>query len=225
MIFPHRRGPSAIGTGSSAAGLSKEEGIMKTVNRLMQTAMLAACVTGCSVGNDFVKPDGKMLTLGQTTYHEILQRFGSPRQEGSVSKNDRIMKTATYAYASTLGKSVRDGATAGRAMGFYFLDNSLVGYDFLSTFPEDHTDFDESKVEQIKKGETTRVNLLELLGQPGGIYRYPMIKSKEDEALVWKYLHIRGSMFSVKPYLKSIVVTLDADNKVKEIEFAASGEK
>ena len=50
-------------------------------------------------------------------------------------------------------------------MGFYFFDEVLVGHEFLSSWAEDHTDFDEKKVSTIVKGKTTRAEVIQLLGQ------------------------------------------------------------
>jgi hypothetical protein len=51
-----------------------------------------AILAGCYLGRNSIRPARKSLSLGGTTYGENLQRFGSPRQEGSVTKNDSIIK-------------------------------------------------------------------------------------------------------------------------------------
>lgn len=198
---------------------------MTTVIQLIGVIALTMSLVGCSVGRDFIRPELGSLSLGKTTYHEILQRFGSPREEGSVTKNDKLMKTATYVYSSAAAKPFADGVTPARGLSFHFLDNDLVGYNFNSSFADDHTNFDESNVNRIKKGETTRQDLVKLFGQPGGVQRFPLVKSKEDEALVWQYLQVKRSGLTFKAYIKNLEVTVGADNIVKDVEYSASGER
>lgn len=198
------------------------------MRRALQLAVLVSLITiigGCSVGRDFVRPEFGSLILGETTYHEILERFGTPREEGSVTKNDAIMKTVTYGYSSTGAKPLVDGVTPARGLTFSFLDNQLVGYIFTSSFSADHTEFDESKLNRIKKGQTNRAGLIELIGQPGGMQKYPLTKSKEDEVLVWQYVHVKQSVLGLKPYAKTLGVTVGTDNIVKDLEFSTMGEK
>jgi len=111
-----------------------------------------------------VRPQADSLQLGTTTYDQVLQRYGDPRRTGTQVRNGETLKTVSYAYA--VGTPFVDDVPA-RASGFYFLNGVLVGYEYLSSFREDKTDFDETKVQQIKKGETTRWRVIELFGQPG----------------------------------------------------------
>ena len=55
-------------------------------------------------------------------------------------------------------------------MSFHFWDGVLVGYDFLSAFDEDKTNFDDTRVSEMKKGETTEAQVVALFGPPGGKY-------------------------------------------------------
>lgn len=198
---------------------------MNTAMQLIAAIALTMSLVGCSVGRNFVRPDVGSLSLGKTTYHEILQRFGSPRQEGTVAKNDAIMKTANYAYSTAGGKPFVEGVTPARGLTFYFLDNDLVGYEFISSFAEDHTDFDESKISRIKKGETTKNNVVELFGQPGGVQKYPLIQSKDMGAYVWQYAQVKRSGLSIKAYIKQLKVILGKNDLVADIEYSATGER
>ena len=51
----------------------------------------------------------------------------------------------------------------------------LVGHEFTSSFKEDHTDFSEARVAEIKQGETKEAGVLELLGRPTGLYVFPLV--------------------------------------------------
>lgn len=92
-----------------------------------------------------------------------MARLGSPYREGVVTKNEQQIKTASYAYASAGGEGAAEGVTPARGQGFYYSNNKLVGYDFSSSWKEDNTNFDGGKVAQIKKGESTRADVLRLL--------------------------------------------------------------
>jgi hypothetical protein len=184
------------------------------------TAIVFAMTTGCA-GKDFVRPDSTELKNGQTTYDQIVEQFGKPSREGTVLKNEKMVTTASYAYASVAGKSHR-GGTGARGMGYYFFNDILVGYEFISSFEEDHTDFDEMKISQIIEGTTTLDEVIQLLGKPSGYYTYPLIEAKTDEAAVYAYSDVRGT-FKMKLFQKLLVVTYDDDRVVTKVEYTSSG--
>jgi hypothetical protein len=150
---------------------------------------------------------------------QATQRFGKPFREGTVTKNDQTIKVLSYAYASAGGTPLHQGAVAGRALSLYFYNDVLVGHEFISTWLEDNTDFDESKVGQIAKGQTTRADLTQLLGRPSGYLIYPMIKSRTGEAAVYVYSE---TMFSRKNYRKTLVVSFDQGGIVSDVDFNSS---
>jgi hypothetical protein len=93
------------------------------------------------------------------------------------------------------------------------------------SYKDDLTDFDETKVAEIRKGDTKRAEVERLFGQAGGLYTYPLIKTKRENALVYLYSQTRSAPFSVKMYLKKLVVTVDETGTVTDVEFNTSGEK
>lgn len=176
---------------------------------------------GCA-GRNFVRPDPDSLILGKTTYEEIIGQFGKPAEEGSLLKNEKMVKIISYSYSSAIGSApLIKGVTPGRAMSFYFLDDLLVGYDFVSSFKEDHSNFDETKVSQIKKGATSQALVIDLLGEPTGVYIYPLIDSEKDKALVYLYGHVK----EYKIYQKSLIVSVGSDGLVTDVNFATSGQE
>ena len=58
--------------------------------------------------------------------------------------------------------------TPARSQAFYFADLVLVGHEFSSSFREDHTEFAEASVTEIKKGETNEATVIDRLGPPTG---------------------------------------------------------
>ena len=192
--------------------------------RLAITAVLAVLLAACA-GRDFVRPAPESLKNGQTTYKEVLAQFGDPYREGTVVKNDKTVKTLGYAYASVGGKPYREGVTPARAIAFYFFDDVLVGHEFISSWAEDNSDFDEGKVKDVVKGKTTRAEVIALLGRPAGYYIFPLIKQQPGEAAVYLYSETRGSAFNLKFYRKLLLVTFDTSGVVTEVDFTSSGTK
>ena len=182
-------------------------------------------VTGCAAGTNFVRVADDALILGQTTSKQVSARLGSPYQEGVATKNNQQIKTSSYTYASAGGDAAAEGVTPARAQGFYFFDNELVGYEFTSSWKEDSTNFDSGRVSQIKKGESTRSDVVHLLGNPGGKYIYPMIPNKDEDAINYLYSQVKSSGFKFKVYQKLLVVTFNKQGVVTNVEFTESGEQ
>jgi hypothetical protein len=134
------------------------------------TAALVAVGAGCTGGKEFTRPTADSVELGKTTMTQIRDRVGKPRRELNTVKECVQTKTLTYAYseATPFGETV-----PARAMSFHFWDGVLVGYDFLSSFDEDKTNFDDARVSEIKKGETTEAQVVALFGPPGGQVHLP----------------------------------------------------
>jgi len=189
------------------------------------TARLALALSIAIVGCAGAQPPKDDLALGRTSRQEILQRLGSPYREDTVTKNGKQLKTMTYAFATTGGTPVRAGVSATRGQGFYFFDDKLAGYDFSSSWKEDQTDFDGAKVPQIKKGVTTRDEVLRLIGRPGGKYGYPLISDPKGQADVYLYAESSGNPFNVKFYQKHLVVTYDNRGVVSNVEYQEIGQK
>ena len=139
--------------------------------------------------------------------------------------NGEIVEFLTFTQTSvrkSLAKAKK--VTPARALSFHFRDSILVGYEFVSSFKEDHTDFDEAKVSQIKMGETTVEGVKELLGNNCGEHRHPLVSGEAQRALVYGYSQVKGS-FKLKVYQKVLVVTIDSSGVVIDVNLRTSGEK
>ena len=117
------------------------------------------------------------------------------------------------------------GVTPARALGFYFLKNILVGHEFTSSYSGDNTYFEDSKVNQIKKETATRSQVIQIMGKDYGEYIYPLIKEKDENALVYMYSQAKGSAFNLKFYLKVLIVSFDKNDIVTDINFSSSGQR
>ena len=190
-------------------------------------ALIPLLVWGCA-GRDFARATPDSLQLGKTTYAEIIARFGSPRREGTLLKNERTVKAITYAYAGG-GSALVRGVTPARAQTFYFMDLVLVGHEFVSSFREDHTDFPEAKIGEIKKGETTEAQVVQLMGPPAGMFIFPLVRGANEKGLIYTYSQTRVEHIPFAPkirsYHKALVVSVTGNGLVRDVQFSASGEK
>jgi hypothetical protein len=194
----------------------------RTVPFLLIGTMLL--VAGCA-GRDFVKPSPDALMLGKTSYEAVLRQLGEPYRKGSSLKEGQTVTSITYAYANAWATSGLGNVTPARSMTLSFVHDVLVGYDFTSSYTEDLTDFDETKVAQIRTGETKQTEVEQLLGPAGGMYAYPLIKRGPERALVYLYAQTRTKPFSVDVYLRKLVVAVDGNGIVTDVDFNTSGEK
>lgn len=192
---------------------------MLKMSRIALAIATAFFLISCA-GTNFVRPEPESISLKKTTYQDIVSQFGKPYREGTKLKNEKMIKSIAYAYSSVGGAPLYEGVTPARAMAFHFLDDTLVGYEFSSSFKEDNSDFDDSKIGLIKKNETTRGQVVSLLGEPQGAYVFPLIESRENRAMVYMYNQFKN----YKVYQKLLIVSL-SDDKVADIEFTASGTK
>ena len=195
------------------------------MKRVSVTVFIAVFLTACAAGTNFQKLEVNQLVYGSDTPETIKQKLGEPYSEGTITKNEKQFKTMSYAYASGRGSAAYKGVTAGRGQGFYFFQNKLVGHDFTSSWEIDSTDFDESKISEIKEGSTTIQEVIELLGSPDGEYIFPLATNETEKAKVYSYSQVKGSVFSMKFYRKLLIVTHDENGIVTEVEYESSGEK
>lgn len=197
---------------------------MNILSRLIFAIATSAALAGCA-GTNFKRPDPQALTVGTSTSSDVTKVMGAPMQVGELLKNDQKLKTTRYAYAATGGVSLYPEVVPARAMFFSTFNDVLVSQEFISSFKEDATEFDESKIKEIQKGKTTRVEVLTLIGKPTGEAIYPIIKNANDTALVYNYSHVRGSVFNMKFYAKALIVSFDKNGVVTDVEYTSSGEK
>ena len=200
---------------------------MKKIKRnvaLIFIALLASnCVGTSGVNFERVKED--TISLGVTTYDDIVNRMGDSFAEDVYKKNNKQFKLIGYTYASTGGSATSKRVIAGRQQLFYFYKDILVGQQFTSSWQVDHTDFDETKVEQINKGESTKEDVINLLGRPSGKLIYPLSKNKGEEILIYSYYEGRRYAYTIEYFQKYLEVECDQMGTVTEIEYTETGNK
>ena len=110
-------------------------------------------------------------------------------------------------------------------MVFLTHNDLLVAEEFVSSFPNDATEFDETKIPGIVKGKSTKSEVLAGLGKPNGAGVYPFIKTKGETAVIYSYAHAKGNAFNMKFYSKTLIVSFDANGIVSDVEYTANGER
>lgn len=185
----------------------------------------ALLLVGCSakVGQDFIKPNNGSLTLGQTTYAQATEKIGKPYKESIKTINDRQINEATYTYIDTAGDGVESRVVPVRLLTLSFTDDKLVGQIFLSSFKVDNSDFDNSKVSTIKKGETTYSEVIAILGNPTGRKIVPLVVSPSVKGISYGFVMTKTRLIGsgTDSSVKTIDVEFDDKDIVSKI-FATS---
>jgi outer membrane protein assembly factor BamE (lipoprotein component of BamABCDE complex) len=196
---------------------------MHSLLRVVIACGAAAILAGCA-GADFKRPDTQSLVVGKSTSSDVVRVMGAPRQTGEALKNDQKIRTFSYVYAEAAGAAAAPGVTPARAMVFSTYNEVLVGQEFVSSFAQDSTNFDDSKIAAIVKGKSTRDDVVAVLGKPSAEYLYPMLKQQGDTGIGYNYSQAKGSAFNMRFYRKALVVSFDKDGRVTDIDYSASGE-
>jgi hypothetical protein len=179
-----------------------------TPRRSVRVGILTAVLAGaCLLGAGFSRPDPGSFTLGQTTEQEIRARFGKPAGEAAARIGGKLVTTLRYAYAEA-----RSIAVPVRTMAYAFHEGRLVGFDYMSSFSADQTGFDELALKRIKRGESTRIEALDMVGKPSGQFIYPSAYATAPGRRADVYSHSRSEKLSSG-------VTLETTTKVLAIMF------
>ncbi|MCQ4273299.1 hypothetical protein NA655_19875 [Pseudomonas kuykendallii] len=197
---------------------------MKLKGAVSMVVLAAALLSGCA-GSNFVRPAADALATGTSTKSDVVQKLGKPERTGEITKNDKKLDVATYVYAQNTGVGAYPGVIAARSLTYTFLDGVLTSQEFMSSFKEDVTDFDGDKVPMIIKGKSTRADVVSLLGKPTGEAIFPVIPQQNEKALIYSYSQTTGTVFNLKFYSKSLVVSFDPNDVVSNVEYTSSGSK
>jgi hypothetical protein len=185
-------------------------------------AAVLAVAVGCAGGaRYFTLSQANQLALGKTTAPEVVSQFGPPHQRGTVLKDGVEVLSLSYSYADAQAPSTAPGVAAVKALALYFARDILVGYESLSTFRADSSDFDDTRVSDIARGTTTEAQVRELVGRPSGMYVYPLTRAPDERALVFLYGLKKGAAPLARKYL---VITLDGSGIVRDVLFEKSGD-
>lgn len=197
---------------------------MKSSIRTLFAVLAIALVTGCA-GTNFKRPQTGVVVVGKSTPDDVMRVMGTPRQTGEALVNEQKVKTMTYVFATAGGESLYPGVVPARAMTFAAFQDRIVGQEFVSSFKEDASEFDDSRIASIVKGKTTRKEVVALLGKPSGEVVYPMVKQKDHSGLVYTYSQAKGTVFNMKFHSKSLTVSFTPADVVVDLDYKSIGEK
>lgn len=204
---------------------------MRTIIAVLALLGLA----GCTTGTDFARPTLDAFTLGTTTRADIVAAYGEPPEESAITITPSQIKPA--ATESRLNGAPVAGSF--RRMIYSFEDRSetiwvsataihnkflicvlwndaLVSYDYSSDFAKDSTDFDSVATKTLAIGQTTKQQLIDVLGPPTGRAVYPAILRQDDEKWYYFFLGIKDG----KTYKKLLEVLFGPDDVVADFRMA-----
>jgi hypothetical protein len=132
------------------------------------------------VGRDFSRAPFASFVLDSTSVAEVEAALGPPMKQttvkGLVAATSKSLVPGTpYAltalnyYFFPNGMGLVSQGHAGKAASLVFLDGRLIAYGADSSLPEDaNAPIDEARLESLHQCQTTRSQVIALLGQPNG---------------------------------------------------------
>jgi hypothetical protein len=204
--------------------------------RRLATYLFLLCLGACHTGHDFPRPTPDSLVLGQSMRAEILRTYGKPTRESSavlssaqtegVTRGEFDMTpvsgsfaTLIYLYADRT-RMVLMGARSpppAKVAAFDFWNETLIAYNFVSTFKEESSNFDDSRIAEIRKGQSTKADIAQLFGPPSGRAIYPAVQHQGNEKFVYSYVQVRNS----ERFAKRLEVLFDANGIVLDYRFVS----
>jgi len=188
--------------------------------------VLSMCllISSCLSSQTVTRPLDNSLVLRQTTIQEILKRHGNPSQYSESIRNFEPIATYLYAETSRTAKPLHEHVQSIKTLAMNFHKDILVSYNFLANHANDHTDFDESKVELMQKGKHTKADVRNLLGTPAGKGVWPIIA--DENALMWVYRYAHASYKNGNPpqiYDKELAITFNEKGIVSDLKYTVKG--
>lgn len=192
-------------------------------SRIIQTIFLFL-VIGCA-GKNSGKLEDDQIDFQSFTPDNIYQLLGKPYREVTVTRNNREFRTMVYAYSSQAGSPVYEDVIAARAQTFFF-EGKPLGHEFESSLAIDATDFDETKIESVRKGVSTIHEVVNLIGKPGGEYIYPLTRSPGEKTKVYLFSHVKeAGPMRLETYVEKLVVSYDETGLVTGMDFKSRGSR
>ncbi|MGE5465606.1 MAG: hypothetical protein ACM3RQ_00370 [Methanocella sp.] len=186
---------------------------------------------GCATaGRDFPRPTEQDLKLGQTSKVEVIGKYGPPKEERTVTMKLKapdakepdpnaesgLLTRAFYSFVDPRGDAI-DGVSPQRAAYFWFWNDKLISYHYLSSFKQDSTDFPTDAITKIERGKSTESEVRALLGQPSGYGIYPETKYPEDRSLVYAYFEWNKAHRNTQ--FKKLMVYIKPDGVVRDLKY------
>ena len=182
-------------------------------------SIIVLLMAGCADG-PVLRSTSDSFVLGRTTLAEVAGHYGWASKSWDRIFRNKTVHIVMYLQASdSSDKPYRLGLSATRAARYYFVENILIGHDFDSSWASDTTDFDMTLIERVKEGQSTRAQVVDLLGKPVGYYKYPLIEEQAHEALVYLYQELAFTRPGVRANRKEVIIAVDQVGVVKSIKY------
>ena len=138
-------------------------------------AIVALWFLGCA--SSLKAPDPAKVVKGVTTYDEVIARYGQPTRELRHSDGTRVLQYSSLKRVQSVTGDRSDAggfyfrllsmlvSPQGKVMNYAYHENTQPVY-WRQEFLETGRPITEDKLRQIRKGATTRGDLIQLLGRP-----------------------------------------------------------
>lgn len=182
-------------------------GINRVLLGLLFTVLL---LSGCAT-TQFSRLTDERITLGQSSRQVVEAIMGKPAQKHSVITHGENIEGISYAYAAPIALGSNMPV---KSQSFFFHKDILVGHAYTNSWKEGTTNFDESKIQQIKEGATHIDEVFKLLGRPGGEQIYPLTEAENEKVATYLYYQIKKGLLTVKPHQKLLTIIYDRNTGV-----------
>lgn len=184
----------------------------------------SALLSACAVGTDFVRPSADTIELGKTTYKQVEERFGKPKDETRIQHNRELLRAVSYSYANDFDRPKMPNTMAMRQLIFLFSGDIVVMESFNSSFATDSTDFDQHKVGDIVKGKTRCDEVERLLGRPSGRAIFPIVDKHGESAISYEFSYVKRPLLQFKTYKKGLQIICDSAGVVSDVSYTEAGD-
>jgi len=177
---------------------------------------------GVSCATGFQRPSLSSLTLGQTTKESVLRTYGNPERTRDGFQNDQPITSLEYVSAT---RHIT-GQIELKVYSFAFVEDRLVGFSFASTSPGEQRDLSPTATSEIKKGTTTKAQVLARFGQPSSAWLYPAMledDAEEGDSALQYVSVVPAPVMGAPMTTKTLRITFNAKDVVKGVGYTETG--
>jgi hypothetical protein len=166
------------------------------------------------------RPVPDSLQFGRMTLADLKKQYGHPSPDLDLGE-DRALVLGYPLKLKEMDASKgvhADVDFPNNGQVFLFENDILVGQAYYSSHEADHTDFDETKATSIVQGQTTREQVVSLLGPSSGCRLCPADAPGKPTGLEYLYLSRRRHLgFSARTWVEWLSVQFDANGVVSDV--------
>jgi outer membrane protein assembly factor BamE (lipoprotein component of BamABCDE complex) len=183
------------------------------IQKVIWLGFVLIIFTGCSAGLKFSTPTAELLVLNKTTYSQVIASLGKPFSTTNTTINEIQVKYIQYYYADKYPNfpPVFKGTIPERTLTCYFLNDTIVYFNYISSFLSDNTYFHPDKPDMLKEG-SSKQEVINVLGNPSGEQTFPFPDA-------WLYHYSQTWDLSKYTEIRKLTLFFNADNTIKKIEY------